>query len=441
MKTSLFILLVILSFFLVTGSRPSPASPTQKRTDSFGSVMMKLDNSKMPSGVNNIITTLIRNGFDSLTTTVHHFDGGSVQISFTNVPVGPWHLKVNAFDISQVVLYRGQTDIAISENATTQVSLMLSPVQSGTGSVAVTIGWESVEARWTDYSGNPVVVKSSQDIESKGPLYPQVLYEGGIYKMWYSFYRNPDWAIGYATSPDGIVWTRSDATPIFTKNSDPNAYDGKSVARSVVIHIGSSYKMYYNASSYYGVDQIGLAISNDGINWIRSTSPVLNPASDTWEDNGIGPYSVLKTDTGYIMYYHGTIDNIAAIGLAYSSDGIQWSKYSRNPILSATNIWEGDLGIYCPSVIYDQGVFKMVYTSRNSTSELEAFGFATSTDGKTWTKDNTNPFFALNMASNHWATSDIAYPCFGKFGSCYRIYYNGLSSSGWGIGLLKNNKE
>ena len=52
---------------------------------------------------------------------------------------------------------------------------------------------------------------------------PKVVREGDVYKMWYTGYNGApsniegkaEYAIGYATSPDGVNWTKHEGNPIF----------------------------------------------------------------------------------------------------------------------------------------------------------------------------------------------------------------------------------
>lgn len=46
--------------------------------------------------------------------------------------------------------------------------------------------------------------------------------EGSTYRMWYSGgEQNEPNAIGYATSPDGLTWTKNETNPVFSP--DPNS--------------------------------------------------------------------------------------------------------------------------------------------------------------------------------------------------------------------------
>ena len=67
------------------------------------------------------------------------------------------------------------------------------------------------------------------------------------------------------------------------------------------------------------------------------------------------------------------------------------------------------------------------------------FGFAYSSDGVNWTKDNSNPFFTKENTTNGWADYKIAYPYLIKTENNTRIYYTGMSSTGgfWKIGFAR----
>jgi predicted GH43/DUF377 family glycosyl hydrolase len=79
-------------------------------------------------------------------------------------------------------------------------------------------------------------------------------------------------------------------------------------------------------------------LSNDGINWTQPLNrPALNRGdSGAWDSYAVTDGVVIK-ENQYKMYYRGTNvhDGYAAVGLAYSSDGISWEKYP-SPVLLPT---------------------------------------------------------------------------------------------------------
>ena len=91
---------------------------------------------------------------------------------------------------------------------------------------------------------------------------------GDEFHMWYSGGDLLDWDIGYATSPDGLEWTKDDDNPVLTRGGSVS-WDEGWVAFPTVFHDPSdlTLKMWYSGSPTSGVGGIGFAsivISNSG---------------------------------------------------------------------------------------------------------------------------------------------------------------------------------
>jgi hypothetical protein len=63
--------------------------------------------------------------------------------------------------------------------------------------------------------------------------------------------------------------------------------------------------------------------------------------------------------------------------------------YTENPVMVPIEEWEGGFTYPC-TVIYQDSVYHMWYWSGTYT-QYEAIGYATSSDGITWSKDKNNP--------------------------------------------------
>ncbi len=159
---------------------------------------------------------------------------------------------------------------------------------------------------------------------------PSVVKESGIYKMWYKAVSGPagigqladSHDIGYATSPDGEVWTRLDDPVLYGGNvGDWNARLGI----PSVIRINSKYYMYYEADSdapdYKA--QIGLAESIDGVTWqMFSTDPVLTYGDiGVWNAHSSGVPNAMYLNGDVCLFFHGkgTGSDPYKLGLARSS--------------------------------------------------------------------------------------------------------------------------
>ena len=90
--------------------------------------------------------------------------------------------------------------------------------------------------------------------------------------------------------------------------------------------------------------QIGYASSSNGISWTKSTAnPILGPGpAGTWDDYWVFSPEVLFDGTTYHMWYTGYDGTIRRTGYATSTNRIAWTKYSENPVLDVgpTGSWD-----------------------------------------------------------------------------------------------------
>ncbi len=220
---------------------------------------------------------------------------------------------------------------------------------------------------------------------------PMVIRENGTYKMWYSSYLNstsPGY-IGYATSPDGINWTKHAGNPIFGPGTA--LWEAGGPFACSVMPVPGGYKIWYDAyDASANTSRIGYATSVDGIVWQRDTlhNPILTPGvAGAWDDNNAGIPRVLKirianSSDVYFMWYTGSrSDGRTKSGLVLSPDGITgWSKSPHNPVLGPDpGAWDGtDAGI--GSVMLYKDTLHAWYDggTRPSSTNLWHIGHATS---------------------------------------------------------------
>ena len=224
---------------------------------------------------------------------------------------------------------------------------------------------------WTKYLGNPVMDRGPEAWEVMDEIAPFVMYHGDEYKMWYEGSDGSVRQLGYATSPDGITWTKYADNPVL--EAGPDAFDQAAAAHGTVLYEGSTYKLWYHAIEDPGIS-IAYATSDDGINWTKEGT-VLPIDSGTWEDWGIWGPSVVKEDDTYWMWYAGGALTHPSIGVATSSNGINWEKSLDNPIISIVGEDIGD-----PTVLVDDETFKMWF---NNFTDGQIY-YTESEDGTNW---------------------------------------------------------
>ncbi|HSL16961.1 MAG TPA: hypothetical protein VLB51_03555 [Methylomirabilota bacterium] len=212
---------------------------------------------------------------------------------------------------------------------------------------------------WTMDASNPVLEPGDPgdwDAYFWSPT-PAVLYDGTRYNMWYvaspSSTDGSTLRGGYATSPDGSVWTKYEDNPVL-EVGPAGSWDDYYVAPGSAIFDSGVYKLWY--SGYNGsFDQIGYAESTDGIEWVKFPTPVLGEISypDVWDPWVFNP-SVVFDGSVYHMWYAGGDYPVGEwmIGYAFSTDGVEWSRHRDNPVISVAGVHIWDM-----KVAYDGSFF------------------------------------------------------------------------------------
>ena len=419
---NLFVLVVLFGFVFFYSCSSEITSPYSV---SSGKLLLKIDKQNAPESVVFVKAYLTRENFEPITGTLNLLSDSTADILLDEIDAGTWHLKVDAEDDSALVLYTGETDVQVFAGFTSQIYLTLQPTGSGTGSIYIYVTWGvPINFSWIDYQNNPILITSHNYFDEYGVTQPQIIFENGVYRMYYfGIGGSASKYVLYAVSNDGIVWNKPFNYPILYPGSY-GTWDSWAVHPGAVFKDDDGiYKMYYYGyADQYSQWHIGLATSTDGIIWEKYPQPILYGTSG-WEFQ-ICTHSIVKKNGTYYLYYYGRTAPNYRIGLATSSDGINFTKYSGNPILSNTEAWE-QTGVVYPSVIEENATLRMVYCNSSGTG----FGLATSTDGYNWIKSQGNPFFTSQNTSNGWAYGKIAWPSWLKLSNEYRIYYSGIATT------------
>lgn len=214
-----------------------------------------------------------------------------------------------------------------------------------------------------------------------------IMREGNLYRMWYTGYdgtREGLKMLGYATSPDGVTWTRHPNNPVYREHW---------VEDMMVLRREGTYHMFAEGEG----DRAQLLTSKDGIDWERvgpldvrradgkpipdgpygtptvflkdgvwhlfyersdrgvwlaaskdmkvwtnvQDEPVMKPGPAEHERDLIALNQVIEHKGTYYAYYHGSARAGEYRGLwstcvARSPDLIHWEKYPGNPIQPAS---------------------------------------------------------------------------------------------------------
>ncbi|MDH7476626.1 MAG: alpha/beta fold hydrolase [Microgenomates group bacterium] len=174
--------------------------------------------------------------------------------------------------------------------------------------------------RWQKFPANPLILPSTIDgIKELGVGEPSVVHNDK-YRLWYtSIATNGIYRIGYAESVDGINWVKYNH---FVLTGEKN-WEAKGVSHPFVIWENGVYYMWYAGWGYGSPFQMGYAFSYDGITWEKyAQNPLSLPNL-----GHIGAPSVIKIDNLYHLFYHTGDSIPTAIYRVVSEDKINWHCY------------------------------------------------------------------------------------------------------------------
>jgi predicted GH43/DUF377 family glycosyl hydrolase len=196
---------------------------------------------------------------------------------------------------------------------------------------------------------------------------PVVIKDGAKYRMWYTGQAKGKSAIGCATSADGKTWERTSEKPVVTAEQP---WEREAVMCPHVLYDDKQklYRMWYSGGEQYEPNAIGYATSADGLKWTKhEKNPIFRPDPKApWEKDRVTACQVLKQGEWYIMFYIGFRDrDHAQIGLARSKDGItDWQRHRANPIVRpGKDKWDAD-AVYKPYALFDGKRWLLWYNGR-----------------------------------------------------------------------------
>jgi len=237
--------------------------------------------------------------------------------------------------------------------------------------------------------------------------------------------------IGRAESLDGETWSKYAGNPVLTGTA--GKFDEWQAFSPCLIIDAGIYRMWYT-----GIDaavtgyRIGYATSTDnGYTWTKQNNgnPVLVATSGKFDAAICHSPSVLKIGTTFHIWYTGSPSmepKTYKIGYAISSDGITWTKQNNgNPVLDVGNSWDKD-HVLQPCVLYIDGMYYMFYTGINiGLSGSYAVGVAKSDDGIGWIKSCCNPIFIRALQNTDAPVTGFASVEYNSDEDKLRIWYHG----------------
>jgi hypothetical protein len=239
------------------------------------------------------------------------------------------------------------------------------------------------------YQGNPVFAGTGKDtwdrmIRERG----YILREGDTYHLWYTGYNHNrsdthyrhTMSLGYATSPDGLHWTRHPDNPVFDKSwtedmmvlKHGDTYYMFAEGLHDIAHMltstdrvhwqdhgrldirqtngqplspgpygtptvwveGGRWHLFYERSDL----GIWLATSTDRKVWTNvEDDPAIAMGPEAYDKEAVAVNQVIKHGDKYYAFYHACGHKPWrdwTTNVAVSTDLVHWKKYPKNPIVS-----------------------------------------------------------------------------------------------------------
>lgn len=229
------------------------------------------------------------------------------------------------------------------------------------------------------------------------------------------------------------------------------AFDDCGIMPTWLLKEGNSRKLYYigwtvrNTIPYH--NSVGLAKSDDGYSYTKAyEGPILSSNKD--EPFFVASMCVLNHDGIYKMWYLSCIgweiidkspEPLYNIKYATSINGIDWERTGH--VCIGLKVNEG--GISRPSVIIENGIYKMWYSYRGRknfktfSDDSYRIGYAESLDGLNWVRMDDKS--GIDISETGWDSEMIEYPLVFVRNERKIMFYNGngFGKTGFGYAIWK----
>ena len=191
-----------------------------------------------------------------------------------------------------------------------------------------------------DYGGCVVGAYLYQSYDIKAPRVLQA-DQGKYWTLYGAYPQQTGYEVrpgseGVATSSNGLTWQQAKSTPILSVNdSDTGQWEKDCIYQPWLVQCNGTYYDFYNAANGSN-EQIGIATSTDLLNWTRNpNNPVIKNGNSVYDTAMAADPKVYRDGDHWTMFYFGLGTNgHANIMAAFSTDLLNWTA-SPEPLYLA----------------------------------------------------------------------------------------------------------
>lgn len=164
-----------------------------------------------------------------------------------------------------------------------------------------------------------------------------IVLDGNIHIFYQSYGNGPKDAICHAVSEDGVTFQRDPTNPIFSPTGEWN--NGRAIDADVIEHNGKLLLYFATRDPSSKIQMLGIASASIDSDFGRDSwkqicdDTILKPELP-WEQDCIEAPAVCNRDGKLFMFYAGAYNNAPQqVGCAISEDGVSWNRISETPLL------------------------------------------------------------------------------------------------------------
>lgn len=178
----------------------------------------------------------------------------------------------------------------------------------------------------------------TQECEKNGIGAPAAIVINGTVHLFYQTYGN--WekdSLCHAVSKDGINFIKDETNPIFKPNNDWCI--GRAIDADVVVFNGKLFLYFATRDHKMKIQKIGVAYADINSDfsrdvWIQPVNRSIVSPEFLWEGECIEAPATVEVDGKVYMFYGGSYNcTPQQIGVAVSNDGISFEKCFNYPFL------------------------------------------------------------------------------------------------------------